>query len=1060
MTAGAQRSSSEAEYQASVIAYLKRLPDAHVFIEPRLVSTQGRLVHLDALIEYQLPPDIRISVGVEINAGNSPVGVDQAAAVRAVFAAVGVDRGILFCTHGVTEEAKELLNSGIPKIAVVNMTLEGAIASVWSPDFLDAVPMLREAKTDLHPTQDLADRVCLAVERVPHYSRFFFYKLENRAWLNVFTARGVLRRALNRQNTIPVLAAAELPIRFVAEEPEAFLDFSSAVEGGFQWLETDLARAAVNLPRSFRREFCINALKWSFNDMADTEGVASLIQLEAAEGDIKMALDLHFSSVRLWADRDEGKSFFSSHDLRSNTDQYWFTELTAHLYPKLLPFGVEEVIVYVRSRLRQALDLAFPNENGNLQTWRVSRLDTEPSPVWDYLESSLFAYRDVLLASLSHDRHRTVEELVRAIKDDCYGAEARVALYVLSVRFSELSEVLPIVLGEDRVWNAFQFLPELTDLVERNWAAFDESAREYIADRVLNLRTFESSSAEPSERAEQIRKGQVVDWLLRLKRVGGVPSGLQARAEEILETYSEETGRRSPKTWHEPDFILLDPVPEEAKTYGSMAAAEVLSAVRSFVPSGGPLNEKTPEGVSRELRKEAGERPGEFVTQEWKSLPYAAYASALLDGVVESLQNDEVNFDVSLIVIRAREVLSAQYPTAQDAYVYGSTEWVLMSLARLMEALSRALSRSSDMAALRALSSLYDDVWLSRALPLRATIVHDWFTSALNDTGGMLSMALCRLSLWARRVELDEGGGAESRQEATELYLELRKRVELNLIGSSDDIVRAPLGFFFTGFYLLDKDWAETQSRAIFDQLKPVRWESPWSSHFYNAQRYRSVFAHLRPYYMHSLELDFPEGNSPTWAEQMGDDIAIFWMDGTLRTEEPLWHAFWNFAQEKTKRSGAGWIYTELKDAESWPKAELWWRAAYLASDGKRLGTHLDAYLRWLERIPTSVSLANIHPLLIAAIESEDRFITDDLYAFLGRRVLKEANLCADVLRAVATNDRHFILHNSVDKVKDLLMDSYEFGDSTAKDAVRDAVRSLLTRGAYAYEDLLEKIRA
>lgn len=1050
------------EYEDAIYRHYKKQQNSTVRRDVRLPNQGGRRRQIDVLVETTAGMDFPVRIAIEAKHYNKKLDSDTYDAIRTKFVSVGVDLGVIYCPHGLESGPMgDLERSTHPRILLRQKTLDDLLSENWGDDILDALDKMASAKEDLAPGDLVQEEVVATIERIPLYARFFFHKLDNPVWLPILSERGVLMRCLRGENQVPPLLASEYVLKLVEKEPGLFLQFCESVTDSIQWLETDLIQGASRLPQDRLPKFLEIACQWPFFSLIETRPIADLIQCQVRAGHGGQALNLLSRVTRLREEPSDFEGFGSMVRLGSQIEEHWFKELTIELLPKLVADAPEVVAEYTRKRLIETMVAERPDGHTTLTTMEVANL-AERGGLGPFTIVSIlvYTYRDVLVALGERDAELLSEFVKGDLTSRENGALVRAALYSAAECADTRVEVLRHALAQDNLWRDFNIIPELEHLVKRAWPHLDIEVREAVADRVMRLQTFIYRSANiDQEDAELYRKNHVIDWILLLQELG-LPPSREGAAVAMQAEYSSATGKTARFEHMGVQTFVVDPTPDDARSFAEKSAQDVLEYCSKFVPTHGFIEEKTPEGVARQLRLEVARRPVEFLKNEdlLVRLPYPAYHGATADGLVEALRND-VDLDRNVAAgLLGRVVTEARYTVAVggtgDSFDYGDSSWVRRSVAEFLD--QAAQGDADALGTQESLFTLWQMLWPDADRSTAETGDVDALTEVINSESGRLSMALCRLALRVAGPPPDDAS-REDLENREDWKAKLFDVVDEELLASPAPVVRAPLGLFFTGFFSVDRAWAEARADRIFDRRQPIVWESAWACHFWIRGRRSDVFLQLRDQYEYALDLTVEVDTHRTkWITAMGEDFGLFWMEGVLRADDPLLQRFWKTAFQHARRSAASWIGASLETSnwyERWPRAKAWWQMAF--DHMGEASSEMAPFPGWLRKAPDELTLGEVEQLVITGVRGEEHYLDERVLDFLEARASAEPLACARVVKAIAGNSRLQAASYRVDRLMGLMNTLYEIGSDGAKAVLVDAKRTLLAAGLFQYRDAL-----
>ncbi len=1074
------------KYEEAICRYYERKPGYRVERNKWLPAGTNSQAEFDVYAEFDLPDGTVVKTGILAKLDERKVDTHELRFLRTAFVDAGVTVGVIFCPEGLTKDATKLCQGYTnPAIYVREKSLSEVLQDVWGDDPLSALDNLAQEKESQEPNPETLEDVLRAVEDSPLCARFFFDKLTNPAWLPILLERGVFERCLGVLNEVPVptdgderreglvtikggnevppLMASEYVRRFVEDAPDNFLAFCGLVKRSFFFLESDLIEAALRLPEGRRAEFVGIAMGWPFEGYLDPKPVCALVRDLYERGEEDAALE--FLSKLTEVKAKPKKGFFEDEylSLEAALPHGCYADLTVGFLPSLVQTKPVRVAEHVRDRLAEAVTLLQLGEPDKLPQYVhvAGLLDEQVYLDSDVLQLLIRTALAVMQAFGEIDPSGLARFVVEDLEGSRNGAFVRVGLVAAGETEGAGAEVVEAALEQDWLWRDYDVIYELHHLVKGAWPFLSEEMKGRVIDQVLNLKAMESKSGRISaEEAETYRLSDVCQWLLLLEPLG-FPEGrgkLATEALRALKALTRETEYRKPEPL---SYEWDDGTPDEATSFPDMTAEDVLAHCGAL----GPVRDDPSQRLMREgadgLRTEVGRRPSEFLVlrDALLALPYRAYAAAVVGGLEQALRNgvdvDRLSASDTVAALYDRPAEAEAPDRLDDALGGGHRDWIRLAAARFVE--EAAQSDPEPLKTQGRLLALWERLWEGGDEGSGIVGDADVPMEVLNSEAGVLSLALCRLfARLTRPLSNDETDdeGAERLEWATRLLT----RIDETLLAADSAVIRAPLGLFFTAFYGFDRDWAEDRSDRIFDRSNPKRWDAAWGLHFWLGYRNVEVFRHLRPHYEHAIEvMANVERSRRTWDQGVGQDLALFWMEGELKAKSRLVQDFWTKANDEAHIGAADAVLHLLSkspDRATWRRAVGLWRVA-LKQRGRALGRGAGSrFLRWLKHAPSGVTVTSILKLLVATVAVESQRVHDDLFDFLMARVAEEPGPCAEVVLAIAESPSVRSGWTSMDRVWDVMVAIIGVGDEGAMETLVKARTALVTAGHFRFRDL------
>jgi len=1034
-----------------------KLPNAH----------QGK-EQIDVLLTAPLGSDFLFTVGIEAKDYGRTLTKKDVRDIVGKFSDAGVHEGIIVCTKGLQRGADQLCStSSNPRIRLEIRTLEELIGGAWSVDFLDAIHELDEAKANEDPATHTIDKVVLAIEAFEHYARYFFHDLLNPHWIRALSERKVFARSARGTTAISPFLVAGYLAKFAEHYEAETLQFYSCFEKPSYGLENDLFQLAPSMSHSAMCELVKIASRWPLTNLYDGERVAKLVEALVHKEEVTLAQSLLNRLLTCHPIRREGAFGTSLVDVTPEIDTYLYYEVIANLLPTLCEINCPAFLPYVSSKFTEFFKTSNDGSDFGLDYSTRSDIGTlDHFGIMDGDNAWVEGYRKGIEKALQKNEAACREHLAVVLSAPPTRAHLRILAYILDHHFEKLKAEYLLLLETDIFWTDYYATKEVQQMVTTNWMHMSPDAQASTLRRILEPPRFDLPHLTADEMNDR-RDRHIVDWLLVLKDLN-LGEDVAERRHQLV----EKTGHTTPNPRQGIVGGYANPIPTETENFQDWDATQIISYIQTFKARGDFLERKTPSGVSRKLREVISIRPVDFLDllQDLHLLPFPTYYSAILEGYADALRASRV-FDTKAVVDYAQVVYSISQTTDdildRDDFDFGSFSWLrravldlLNEIAQSEEAPIHVLDRCCSLAKALALDVLVSE-------PSREPD-RDWMNAVINSDAGLLGQFFGRLAENFLRRSYGSDRGL-SPVEAKARFNEILTYIEDHLIPAVSDLVRAPLGLYYTVFYVGNENWALQNLSQIFDRRdhhRLQRWSSTWDCHFWRQSRYESVFESLRDEYFFALTHEsLPSSN---WKNNLAGDVALFWMAGNITIDDRIWIAFMENATPDMKKTGNGYIGRALHQARenpdapfsshAWPRAKLWWdllTASRNVNPSDDESNFEDTFLLWLPHVPNKVTALEVEVLLVRAVTSRQRYFREQIYDFLSDRVDLEPDSCARIVAAMCAGEPKYFSRLHEGKFKGLIRSAFQAGNESSKVLVKQGVNNLLAAGHFQYRDAL-----
>jgi hypothetical protein len=617
------------------------------------------------------------------------------------------------------------------------------------------------------------------------------------------------------------------------------------------------------------------------------------------------------------------------------------------------------------------------------------------------------------------------------------------------------------VLASDYVWVNSSVTPELESFIEVLWPTMSLAQRNAVAERILSLvEDIKTSKELPDRNWPMI---QVVQWLAILIPLG-LPSQTEGRAEAVFAEWSAITGvtQRAERSasWGSTRFV--DEMPEEVKSFEALKASEVLTLCSSSSYS---ENVQWSRGIARALQEAVSLRPEEYLIQPegLGELRVAAYAAAVIDGFRRAGESGK-----HLPVVKVCDVcttfLRLEYlgdTMGVKGAGLGLSDEVLTSIARLIEHVSDRFPDTLEIAELNSLLSLCKAL-VQASAGGRSYIgerdIDDVFMDTLNSSDGPVALAVCSLatrSLRQLRIN-DERAPAMLMKSA---YQASRDFVAGFVIGSRIPRVRAAIGLSLHDFILHDPEWATLAAKEVFDKEEEALWLASWTTYL-RSHRSADDIEVMRSEYEHALTILAGRQSCPEWGRSTAKDIAIYWLLGYFNEEDRvikmLMSGDTNLIAAATWQVGRSLKDNEESDLTVWKQAVSIWKTLSNATASQ--GKAGSGAMQWIDSAPDALGIEDVEQLIVEGPQDEDRFL-DRIWSFIEARVESEPEAAARCSLALVDAEKS-LTNDEMNCISRILRAVNRCGSETARLLVRTAVDTLLRKGFYSFEPLIDELNS
>jgi hypothetical protein len=1052
MAEGRKRQNTGKPYEAAVESYFrKKFPGCEITLDCKVQGLYGT-EQIDLLVVVPIPHGPPIKIGVEAKDHGRRLSKDTFGSICTKFESARVNRGIIMCSHGVQKGVQERIDKVPFDFQLEVLTYEQLVQ--WADRFLDAIPLLKEAKASVSPSDQLIGDVIRAIEAHEHYSRYFFHEQTNLAWLPILAARGVFERSAKGESQVSPALTGEYVSAGVKDYPAQFLAYCRKLTQTNLWAFRSLIQASGLLSETDQKEFFGIVSSWPFWGSLVTAEAVQLIDREVRAGRTERALRFLDRLTALEVVRTRVTDYYERAELTSGSEHYDFHELIVERLPALAQIDPAPILDFIHTRVENAVRDLYPDSR-TVPLYICEHVgDPDFLHAERYLGSLISGYVSCLRSASDTATDVVLDHSRNVISKGVDVISIRCILLASSEWSSIRVPLLPLVVPNDMIWANPAFEPEFEEFVESSWREMTDTQRCDVLQRILRV------GREATEEKPWL-KGEAVEWLVMLMPLG-IPRRMLTEVQSAFEAWSAETGvsERRERASNRGLMSWVDRTPDEAKDFPAMTVDQVLSFCIQFVGSGEFPDETSPDGIGPKLKEDVAKRPIEYLRKAElvKQLPYPVYLIAVIQGMTEAGFVEPAPGVIDVCRLSSGLVAKPTKDDGRSVAGAGMRDGIVPAAARYVEAVSQHCERIVDTREMAAMADLLKTLWEDQDFG-RSFLVgsnpDEVFSNTLNSTDGPVALALGALTTRClRQTRMNDEGFPPSLGQIT--YQQLRQQFAKAIWGSQTPRVRAAGAVYFSEFWRWDRDWASENVDGFFATGDEACWLAAWSTYMTH-HRYADSVSVIRAHYEKAIfEVEARE-HVPRWGSAVAHDIAFFWLTGEVKEKDSLVVKLLNSRREML--SAAVWQighylkeYTGDNVYRLWKRAiKLWTKIAgapNFGDDGITVGI-------WLDFAPIQVTATELAPLLIKVVGRKKSREKHLIWKFLEQRAEAEPECVSRCLVALTELDGEFMLGGDIESVKRSFQAIYETGNEPARQNVLKSVENLLKQGYFGFEGLI-----
>lgn len=1042
------------EYEEAVEAFVRtNFPGCQVIRNHKIKGLFGRSEQIDVFVSVPMPLGPPMSIGVEAKNYKRRLDKDRFASIFLKFWSAKVNRGIILTASKLQAGVEQRIQSLPFDFQVEIMSLEELVESAWAKDFLQALPKLELAKIETSPSALTIGMVTRAIELHDHYAKHFLHDIKNLTWIPILEDAGVWQRAARGENKLSPMMVADYLALGVEAYPAVFLDYCKAVKPNW-WILRTLVTASEKLNPDERMAFFEIATSWAWHS-SNTDEITKLVAHELECGRTERAIGFLGQVFQLEAKNREISEGFSKVEIESNADRHDFRELFVERLPNLVELAPEAVLSFCRDLLSSAESSMREGATYN-RLWFIHHVRNQV----DFLtESILGSLVESYVLCLVKADQKAECHIFGTLNQEFGELACRCVLYACSQWHGRSQALRAFVYGKDDLWRDDNLDPELESFVGETWSEVDEGVRigrleEFLAEAETLLKDTDGDKARwPLQR--------LAGWFAFLISLG-IPEGIDSRVMDCFKRLSQQTGIDEPADRTSRSGIVMssNPVPEETQSFPSWPVNKVLGFCRRFQPTGDFLNQKTPDGVARELERDILSRPVAYLrSKAIRDLPFPTYRRSAISALAKACCSNRK--------VRVRKVCELglfflSEPVTADGHTVvgaGLRRDIFCAIADAIEDIADRYEGFLELDALGALldglKGLVDDPEERRGFISGGA--SDISLEILNSSDGKVALAIAAVAgrcLRQLRISdvpypLAEGEG---------MYHRARQLLQSEVVEATEPRMRGVIGRNFFEYWRFDRPWVIKNLDKIFPQQEPVLWNAVWESYLHSI-RDQDVLKAMRHQYQHALEVCRDAESIPGWAQSLGHDLAFWWLVGDLKDSDPLILSLLKAKHEIIR--AASWqvghyLHERKNEAEldSWLEAARIWNLLGSVDPSSR-----DTALTWLDSAPPALRIKDFSDLIRSAVGGEFRHF-HLVYEFIAKRAANEPGEAASITNELSRQEIGILSSEDVENIKTTLLLAHERGDDQARTDARQALENLLRQNLFGFNDLIARLDA
>lgn len=924
--------------------------------------------------------------------------------------------------------------------------------------FYDKAKSLDALKEEKHPQKEQIEEVLSALQN-ESLRRYFFYELNNPAWVVPLKDKGVLvsppepiklEKGLVRY---PSWEAGEYLARVSQHCPKEVVEIISDLSDRENIsAQTNLVDAAVNIPATYSAKIVPILIKWL------KQGYHFYLYHRAGELVIKLAKEKKWKAAM--------ELFLVL--LEQSKEQHEIHETLKKLVKTTAETQLFKALDLLEKSIHQIIIKSKKDEHGYI--WRPSIEDHQQNVAsYDTKDLLISSTRDILKKCVKEDADKSRLRLEKYLKDK-YKMYWRLAINTITQCPEELKDLIFPILNDEKYLYEGEVHHEYFELIKTGFPLLPDDEKKVFVDLIKR--------GPKKEIDEHYKQCWIRDrlWIIQEH----LNADLKKKLSKIVDIYEEPEHpefRTYMRSWVGPESPMTKEELEKFTTEQLIALLiEWKPKEKHFAPS--------PEGLARDLETIVSENPSEYVEKTESFLDdrmRPVYCFYFLWGLRSAVGKGKgfpwepvLTFCEKIIVKRSKFIAEQEQEEEEN---YDDVRCAVANL--LQDAVSGEKSPLPIELMPRVRDILLSPTLINNPQPtLEYEAKSDPINLSINTVRGVAMHALINYA-WKRAWLIEEAkkkndtdnlnilnaeGGSLEQTVKDALNKKLDRNIEKTLT------IHSIYGRYFPQLHHIDKDWATKLIPKIFPTSDNERryWEIAWKAYVFYNRFYDQMYKLLKEHYTKAVqELDGKEvKESEESSRRLAGHFMIAYLRGleSLEDRESLLNMFLSKASDQL-RSTCVWTLKGLLDAEEkgepsdeWQKLKKYWenRVTVANSAGKpnEYQNEIGAFTLWFDKVPEE--LCDISEL----VEQTTKYVKDSTdILHLIDYICSNSDECpleaVKILDVLVNKTTIINLQSKIDQIKIILTTCIACGGE-GKNIAISIIHRFGELGSFEFKELLE----
>lgn len=930
------------------------------------------------------------------------------------------------------------------------------------------------------------------------YVRYFFYDLDNPAWVRPLHALGLFNKVpppLEDKNqpgyfSMPFWYEGEYLKRMADKFPDIVRDIALSLKTDNSRALRTMLETLLKVPVEITAEIVGEFKGWietpfsNFMMLAHELGI--IMEYLAKGGEVKASL----ATLAILLEPIQVKDRFDEEKLVAGTrhDFYWLNQALQINLPVLTKNNPIGVINVTEEQLIKAIQLEhdprIDDKSKKLNSYWRLRINPKSGANYDN------EIKNILVNTIITALNEACEQLpneVRSILSRYIGSDysilRRIAIYILKSRGQHFTDLV------EKAYFSYKEKPihagqeEFDRFIETQFNIFSETIKkEILFDRtnpdpefvedILNNRPEAFGSGTREER----KKTLIETWQLR--ELTPLASHLEGKEKELYDNLLNKYGKPALEAEDEPATVswIGDKSPIEPDEFSKKSIIDVIRDLINFIPeNNAPFGEPSREGLARILENDIQARPNDYANQAKLFIDsniQIIYHTHFLRGL-ENVVKKQERFELDGVIAVCEFVVNHEDEKYQRSDYEGGLPAAKLAVAHLFEEIFRVKEPYISNELLERSGKIIVEL-LHQQEPFpdnEDAQGYDPATHSLNCVHGVALHSLVSYGLYCERKRKKDAS-----DKGEPVMIPLVKEIltqNLDKMKNPSLAVHSIFGWYFPQFIYLDKAWALENRERIFPAETEMRkyWQAAWYAYIRFSDVYTNVFPELIAKYQKALEEFQTSEKSQRRAERVDEQMATHILKAylldmiKLDSEDDLLSLYYQKADDETRSHGNFWLSKVLESQQPSPESQIWkkvwslwqWRieSATKSDDKNSFSKEIANFSRLLKHCP--LNLGELNSVIERMIAFRlNGYEAGEIMDYLGKNSEAFPSLAvANLQKIILATQEFYILDNTKKSIEQILSSAMKIDENSKAKAI-EIINVFGERGDYSWRRLLE----